>query len=246
MAPPPFKVVIPARLASSRLPDKPLLDIAGKPMIIHVLEKARASGAMDVWVATDEQKIISVVEQNGYQAGLTDNTHVSGTDRIAELVSKQGWGDDDIIVNVQGDEPTMAPELITQVAAYLAEHTDIAMASAAHPIQDQTLWVNPNIVKVVLNSRAHALYFSRAPIPFVRDSQRQIEHAYRHIGIYAYRVGFLKTFTRLERAPLESIECLEQLRALWHGHTIGIVVTNLEPFGVDTKEDLEAVRALLT
>lgn len=245
MAPAPFKVVIPARLASSRLPDKPLLDIAGRPMIIHVLEKAHASGATEVWVATDEQKIISVVEQYACQAALTLNTHVSGTDRIAELVTNLGWGDDEIVVNVQGDEPTMDPKLIAQVAAYLADHPDVSMASAAHVLQDEALWLNPNIVKVVTNAHNHALYFSRAPIPFVRDVRNKMEQAYRHIGIYAYRVGFLKKFTLLEKAPLESIESLEQLRALWHGYTIGMVITALEPVGVDTQADLEAVRALL-
>ena len=245
MAPQPFKVIIPARLASSRLPDKPLLDIAGKPMIIHVLEKAHASGATEVWVATDAQKIISVVEQHGYQAALTATTHLSGTDRIAELVTNLGWGDDEIVVNVQGDEPTMEPKLIAQVAAYLADHSGVSMASAAHALQDDALSLNPNIVKVVLNARGCALYFSRAPIPFVRDGQTNMEQAYRHIGIYAYRVGFLKMFTRLEKAPLEGIECLEQLRALWHGYTIGMVITALEPVGVDTQADLDAVRALL-
>lgn len=245
MVPLPFKVVIPARLASSRLPDKPLLDIAGKPMIIHVLEQAHASGAADVWVATDAQKIISVVEQYGYKAALSANTHVSGTDRIAELVTSLGWRDNEIVVNVQGDEPTMDPKLIAQVAAYLADHPDVSMASAAHALRDDVLWFNPNIVKVVLNAQAHALYFSRAPIPFVRDARNKMEQAYRHIGIYAYRVGFLKKFTHLEKAPLENIECLEQLRALWHSHAIGMVITALEPVGVDTQADLDAVRALL-
>ncbi len=242
---PSFNVVVPARLASTRLPDKPLLDIAGKPMIIHVLEKAHASGAKEVWVATDAQKIISVVEQYGYRAALTLHTHVSGTDRIAELVTSLGWGDNEIVVNVQGDEPTMDPKLIAQVAAYLTDHPDISMASAAHVLRDEALWLNPNIVKVVLNTHYHALYFSRAPIPFVRDARNKMQQVYRHIGIYAYRVGFLKKFTLLEKAPLENIECLEQLRALWHGHTIGMVITPLQPVGVDTQTDLDAVRALL-
>lgn len=245
MAPPPFKVVIPARLASTRLPDKPLLDIVGRPMIIHVLEKAHASGATEVWVATDADKIVSVVEQNGYLAALTANTHVSGTDRIAELVTNRGWGDDVIVVNVQGDEPTMDPALIAQVAAYLANHPEISMASAAHVLLHEALWLNPNIVKVVLNIHQHALYFSRAAIPFARDARNKMEQAYRHIGIYAYRVGFLKKFTLLEKSPLENIEGLEQLRALWHAHTIGMVITALQPLGVDTQADLEAVRTLL-
>lgn len=237
-----FKVVIPARYAATRLPGKPLLDIGGKPMVIRVVEQARASGASAVWVATDDKNIFSTVEQYGFHVALTASSHLSGTDRIAELVEAQGWADDEIIINVQGDEPLMPPQLISQTAAYLSQHADIAMATAAHPLSDKADWLNPNIVKVVLDHANRALYFSRAPIPYLRDSSAAPK-AYRHVGIYAYRAGYLKKFAALPKSPIEALEALEQLRALWYGHAIGVLVSAHRSVGVDTQEDLQVVRS---
>lgn len=247
-----FIVVIPARLNSARLPGKPLLDIAGKPMVVHVAEKAAASGAQSVWVATDHQQVADAVKHHGFNACLTRTEHASGTERIAEVARQKGFADDMLIVNVQGDEPLIAPQLIREVAQHLDDHTEAQVATACHPIHQREELFNPNVVKVVLDSEGHALYFSRAPIPHARDAFAQNVcpeklPAYRHIGIYAYRAGFLKTYARLDPSPLEQFEALEQLRVLWHGYRIGVVITRHAPgAGVDTPEDLQRVRELLT
>ena len=245
-----FLVVIPARHASSRLHAKPLADIAGKPMVVRVAERARASGARAVWVATDHQSIYDAVRLHGHQAMLTRADHASGTDRIAEAAQQLGLGDEDIVVNVQGDEPLIEPELIGEVAQALAADREASIATACHPITDPEPLLNPNVVKVVLDRTGHALYFSRAPIPYPRDSFALNQGAlpaglpsYRHIGIYAYRMRYLQLYSRLEPAALERFEALEQLRALWHGHRIAVAVTAHAPqAGVDTADDLERVR----
>jgi 3-deoxy-manno-octulosonate cytidylyltransferase (CMP-KDO synthetase) len=240
-----FKVVIPARYASTRLPGKPLLDIAGKPMIVRVAEQARKSQADEVVVATDFEKIKSAMDQLGVHAVMTRIDHQSGTDRIAEVVAQLGWGDEAIVVNVQGDEPLIDPQLINEVALTLAHNHQAVMATACHLVQDEATFLNPNIVKVVLDSNGNALYFSRAPIPYPRDeANKTMLKAHRHIGIYAYRVGFLKQVSQLPVCPLESIESLEQLRVLYHGYKIAVTITDNAPAsGVDTQEDLDAVRA---
>jgi 3-deoxy-manno-octulosonate cytidylyltransferase (CMP-KDO synthetase) len=241
-----FKVVIPARYASSRLPGKPLLDIAGKPMVVRVAEQALKSGASEIVVATDFEKILKACEAHNFKAVMTRIDHASGTDRIAEVVMKLGWGDDDIVVNVQGDEPLIDPELINEVALTLAHSRDAVMATACHAIHDEASMINPNLVKVVMDANGNALYFSRAPIPYPRDeAHKQAIQAYRHIGIYAYRVGFLKEYATLAPSELEQIESLEQLRVLYHGYKIGVAITDKAPAsGVDTQEDLDAVRKL--
>jgi 3-deoxy-manno-octulosonate cytidylyltransferase (CMP-KDO synthetase) len=252
-----FHVVIPARYASSRLPAKPLADIAGKPMVVHVAERARASGAAAVWVATDHQDILKAVVAHGCEALMTRADHASGTDRLAEVAERLGLADDEIVVNVQGDEPLVPPELIGELAHTLAQRTAASIATACHAIADPAEAFNPNVVKVVVDHSGHALYFSRAPIPFARDAWAA--HlgrsaptllpdglpCYRHIGIYAYRAGFLRAYARLAPAPIERFEALEQLRALWHGHRIAVaIVRSAPPAGVDTPEDLERVRRL--
>ncbi len=241
-----FKVVIPARYASSRLPGKPLLDIAGKPMIIRVGEQAQKSGASEIVVATDFEKILKTCEAHNFKAVMTRIDHASGTDRIAEVAEKLGWNDDEIVVNVQGDEPLIEPQLIREVAEHLANSQDAVIATACHPIHDEASLLNPNVVKVVMDVNGNALYFSRAPIPYPRDeAHKQNIKAYRHIGIYAYRVGFLKKYASLSPAPLEKIESLEQLRVLHHGFKIGVAITQNAPAsGVDTQEDLDAVRKI--
>ena len=241
-----FKVVIPARYASLRLPGKPLLDIAGKPMVVRVAEQALKSGATEVVIATDFNKIMQVASEHNINAVMTRIDHASGTDRIAEVALKLAWSDDEIVVNVQGDEPLIAPSLIKQVAAHLADNKDAVMATACHAIHDETSMMNTNIVKVVLDARGYALYFSRAPIPYPRDEAFKTNiQAYRHIGIYAYRVGFLKQYATLASSELEKIESLEQLRVLYHGYKIGVTVTKNAPAsGVDTQEDLDFVRSV--
>jgi 3-deoxy-manno-octulosonate cytidylyltransferase (CMP-KDO synthetase) len=248
----PFKVVIPARYASTRLPGKPLADIAGKPMVVRVVELALKSGAQEVWVATDHAQVAEVVQACGYNALLTSPDHVSGTDRIAEVAQKLNWADEEIIVNVQGDEPLLDPQLIVDVAQSLASHGSADIATACHPIHDMASMFNQNIVKVVLDRMGYAMYFSRAPIPYGRDAFQNMPTrlppempVYRHIGLYAYRAAFLKTYQQLAPAAVEQCEALEQLRALWHGHKIAVKVTDLAPAaGVDTAEDLAKVRAL--
>lgn len=245
-----FTVLIPARLASTRLPDKPLADIAGKPMIVRVAEVAARAGASQVVVAADSPAIVGPVERAGFRAVLTAPDHLSGTDRLAEAASILGLADEEIVVNLQGDEPMMPADVCRMVAIALANDSDLQMSTAAHPIESAEDLANPNVVKVVCTARARAMYFSRAPIPFHRDgtggwpSGPAVAAQMRHIGIYAYRVGFLKTFPGLEPAPVELAESLEQLRALWHGAQIGVVsLTDAPPAGVDTPADLERVRA---
>ena len=247
-----FLVVIPARYASSRLPGKPLADIASKPMVVQVAEIARASGAKAVWVATDHEDVLQAVRLHGHQAMMTRTDHPTGTDRIAEVARALNLGDNEIVVNVQGDEPLIEPGLIREVAQTLAGHGDASIATACHPITDRESLFNPNVVKVVLDHSGCASYFSRAPIPFARDAFATTERilpaglpCYRHIGIYAYRAGFLRTYSKLEPAPHERFEALEQLRALWHGYRIAVTVTEHAPAaGVDTPADLELVRRL--
>jgi 3-deoxy-manno-octulosonate cytidylyltransferase (CMP-KDO synthetase) len=250
-----FKVVIPARHASTRLPGKPLLDIAGKPMVVRVAEQALASGADEVVVATDHEAIMEAVEQHGYRAVMTRADHASGTDRIAEVAGLHGWSDGDIVVNVQGDEPLIDPELIREVAQNLAEHPEAAIATACHPIHDREAMFNPNVVKVVIDEAGYALYFSRAPIPYARDAfadgvrsgaMAADMKVLRHIGIYAYKVDFLRAYAGLAVSPIEQLESLEQLRALWHGYRISVAETLHAPAaGVDTQEDLLRVRAFV-
>ena len=239
-----FKVVIPARYASTRLPGKPLLDIAGKPMVVRVAEQAEKSGASEIVIATDFEPIISVAKTYNFKAMMTRVEHTSGTDRIAEVATQLGWHDDEIVVNVQGDEPLIDPDLIKQVAEHLAVSQGAVMATACHPITDEASLLNANIVKVVMDKNGNALYFSRAPIPYPRDALYKANiQAYRHIGIYAYRVGFLKKYTQLAATEFEKIESLEQLRALYYCYKIGVFITpNAPAGGVDTQEDLNFVR----
>jgi len=246
-----FHVVIPARFASTRLPGKALLPIAGKPMVVRVAEQSAHSGAQQIWIATDHQSIVAAVHEYGFKACLTHVHHTSGTDRIAEVVEQLGWPDDTIVVNVQGDEPLMPPALISAVAQHLHDHPECAIATACHSIHNEEAMRNPNVVKVVLDNQSNALYFSRAPIPYPRDAftlgaalPENITVS-RHIGIYAYRAGFLRAFRKLAPAAIEQIEALEQLRALWHGYKIGVTVsTEAPPSGVDTEQDLHAARKL--
>lgn len=241
----PFVVLIPARLQSSRLPNKPLADLGGKAMVVRVAEQARLSGAARVVVATDSETIMEVCAQAHVEAVLTRADHDNGTDRLAEAASLLNLPPETVVVNVQGDEPMIDPQLIQHVAAYLHENP-VPAATAAHHVSAAADFLNPNVVKVVLNKHSEAIYFSRAPIPYPRDDmddiqqgQGQLPPVFRHIGIYGYRTEFLNTYTQLQASPLESIEKLEQLRILWHGHRIGVVVTDSIPMaGVDTPEDL--------
>ncbi|MDI1267684.1 MAG: 3-deoxy-manno-octulosonate cytidylyltransferase [Polaromonas sp.] len=248
-----FTVLIPARLASTRLPDKPLADIAGIPMVVRVAQRALLSGASRVVVATDSPRIAESCAAFQVSTVLTHADHPSGSDRLAEACNLLRLGDDEVVVNVQGDEPLIDPALIDAVAGLLADRPDCAMSTAAHAINSITDLNNPNVVKVVLDARNTALYFSRAPIPVARDAGgqawwgagSQLPPPLRHVGIYGYRVGFLRQFPALPQAPLEQLEQLEQLRALWHGHRIAVHVTAQAPGpGVDTPEDLERVRRL--
>lgn len=241
-----FKVVIPARYASARLPGKPLLDIAGKPMVVRVAQQAEKSGASEVVIATDFEKIMQVAVAHNIKAVMTRVTHISGTDRIAEVAQQFNWADDEIVVNVQGDEPLIDPKLIQEVAKHLANSQDAVMATACHAIHDEAALLNPNVVKVVMDANGNALYFSRSPIPYPRDEvYKNNIQAHRHIGIYAYRVGFLKRYAQLAVTELEKIENLEQLRVLHHGYKIGVTVTaNAPESGVDTQADLDYVRSL--
>jgi len=249
---PGFTVLIPARLASSRLPDKPLADIAGLPMVVRVAQAAAASSAARVVVAADSARIVSACQSHGIAALLTRSDHPSGSDRLAEACVQLGLDGDDLVVNVQGDEPLIAPAMIDACAALLRERPDCVMATVAHAIDDVTEFTNPNVVKVVLDAAGRALYFSRAPIGWWRDGFAQGIHelpaspaALRHVGLYAYRAGFLRRFPALPVAPLETLESLEQLRVLWHGERIAVHVSAGRPGpGVDTPEDLARVRAL--
>jgi 3-deoxy-manno-octulosonate cytidylyltransferase (CMP-KDO synthetase) len=250
-----FTVLIPARLASSRLPNKPLADIGGVPMVVRVAQRALQSSARRIVVAADSAEIIDTCTAFGIQAVLTRVDHPSGSDRLAQACSLLGLADDDIVVNVQGDEPLIDPALIDAVACLLNERTDCVMSTAAHSIDELADLLNPNVVKVVLDARQTALYFSRAPIPAARDFSGKawwkdgslLPKPLRHVGIYAYRAGFLRQFPELPQAPLEELESLEQLRVLWHGYRIAVHVTDHAPGpGVDTPEDLERVRRLMT
>lgn len=249
---PAFKVVIPARLGSTRLPRKVLADIHGKPLLRYVWEAAVRSGAGQVVIATDDDSVLRVAKAFGADARLTAATHPSGTDRVNEVARTLGWPAGTLIVNLQGDEPLMPPALIRQVAALLADDPAADLATLCHPIHSLEDWLDPNLVKVVSDRRGYALYFSRAPIPWRRDgATREAPRlpealAFRHIGLYAYRVERLAELSALPPAPLEQTEALEQLRALTHGLRIRLGVTDAPPArGVDTAEDLAAVSALL-
>lgn len=246
-----FTVVIPARYDSTRLPGKPLLDIDGKPMIQHVYERAVQSGAAEVVVATDDERIKSVVEGFGGIAMMTSAEHRSGTERLAEVVEQLALADDEVVVNVQGDEPQIPPQIIRQVAENLASQRNAPMATLAVSMEDVDEVFNPNAVKVVLDANGYALYFSRAPIPYNRTAFTQTQRAdetlpegyLRHIGIYAYRAGFVHRYAEWDSSPLEALESLEQLRVLWHGERIHVAQAILAPpAGVDTAEDLERAR----
>ena len=245
-----FVVVIPARFASARLPGKPLADIAGKPMVVHVADRARESGAQEVIVATDDRRIQEAVAKHGHDAMMTRPDHTSGTDRIAEIATARGWPDDLIVVNVQGDEPRIPPQLVRLVAEQLVNHRDAAMATACHRVHSAAEMFDPNAVKVILDKQGYAAYFSRAPIPYARDAFKADTSrlpdglpVYRHLGLYAYRCRFLKIYSTLLPAAIEQFESLEQLRALWHGYRISVAVTDQAPDpGVDTPEDLQKMR----
>ncbi len=259
-----FTVLIPARLASTRLPNKPLAEIAGVPMIVRVAQRVSGAGlgpgtAMRVVVAADDASIIDVCTQHGVQAVLTRTDHASGSDRLAQACDLLGLDDSHIVVNVQGDEPLIDPDLVGAVAGLLERHGNASMSTAAHVLASAEEYRNPNIVKVVCDANGFALYFSRSPIPMARDhgdagawwldagkDSLLLQAApMRHIGIYGYRAGFLRLFPRLAPAPLERAEALEQLRALWHGHRIAVHVTDRDPGpGIDTPQDLERVRRI--
>lgn len=248
-----FTVIIPARYASSRLPRKPLADIAGKPMIQHVWEKAQQAGANRVIIATDHEEIEQVAKTFGAEVCMTSTEHNSGTERLAEVIQKMAITDDEIIVNVQGDEPLIPPVIIQQVAQNLAEN-QVNMATLAVKLETKEELFNPNCVKVVTDQKGIALYFSRAAIPFARDYFADCNDAFvasqpylRHIGIYAYRAKFVNQYIRWQPTVLEKLESLEQLRALWYGEKIHVELAKEAPqVGVDTLEDLERVRAILT
>lgn len=243
-----FVVIIPARYASTRLPGKPLVDINGKPMVVHVLERARESGAERIIVATDNEEVMAAVQAVGGEVCMTRADHQSGTERLAEVVEKCGFSDETVIVNVQGDEPMIPPAIIRQVADNLAARRDVGMATLAVPIESAEEAFNPNAVKVVMDAQGYALYFSRATIPWDRDrfaaSHETIGDSFlRHIGIYGYRAGFIRRYVSWQTSPLEQIEMLEQLRVLWYGEKIHVDVASVVPgTGVDTPEDLERVR----
>ncbi len=248
-----FTVIIPARYASTRLPRKPLLDIVGKPMIQHVWEKAQQAGASRVIVATDHPEIEQVVKNFGGEVCLTSDKHNSGTERLAEVIEKMAIADDEIIVNVQGDEPLIPPVIVSQVAENLDKH-QVNMATLAVKLSTREELFNPNVVKTLTDKNGMALYFSRATIPFGRDHFPNCDDAFvqqqnylRHIGIYAYKAGFIKQYVAWEPTALEQLESLEQLRALWHGEKIHLELAKEAPqVGVDTAEDLERVRQILS
>ena len=249
MNPTSFTVLVPARLASTRLPGKPLLDIGGLPMVVRVARQGQRSGAGQVVVATDATEVAAACEAHGVQHVMTRANHASGSDRLAEACERLGLDGDHVVVNVQGDEPLIEPDLIDRCAGLLAEHPDCPMGTVAHPIDETADWLNPNVVKVVLDAAGRALYFTRAAVPFHRDGapgQMPSDPApLRHLGLYAYRAGFLRRFPSLPQAPMERTEALEQLRVLWHGERIAVHVTHTAPgTGVDTPEDLARVRAL--
>ncbi len=246
-----FKIVIPARYGAARLPGKPLLELAGKPMIAHVCEQARKAGAEEVVVATEDERIQAAAQTAGVRAMLTDPSHRSGTERICELAKRLGWQAEEIVVNWQGDEPLLDPELVRRLAGFLAEHPEVSMATLAAPAAAAEVF-NPNVVKVVLDQAGYALYFSRAPIPWVREAfaktppQIPSGSHWRHIGVYAYRVGLLKQYLGWPVAPLEQLESLEQLRVLWRGERILVMTVAEAPEGgVDVPEDVPRVERRL-
>ncbi len=247
-----FTVLIPARLASTRLPRKPLADIVGLPMVVHTARRAQASQARAVVVAADHDDIVAACVAHGIQVVLTRGDHATGSDRLAQACELLGLDGRDAVVNVQGDEPLIEPALIDACAELLVQHPDCVMGTAAHAIAEQSDLSNPNVVKVVCNARGHALYFSRAPIPWWRDAptspaaaSQAPPAALRHVGIYAYQAGFLRRFATLPQSPLETVESLEQLRVLWHGERIAVHVSPVAPgIGVDTLQDLEQLRML--
>jgi len=243
-----FTVLIPARLASTRLPGKPLADIAGLPMVVRVAQRAAGSGARRVVVAADDPSIVAACEGHGVAALLTRQDHASGSDRLAEACMLLGLDGGDRVVNVQGDEPLIDPALVRRCAELLDERADCVMSTAAHTIDNEADYANPNVVKVVLDAAGRALYFTRASVPFWRDGPRGAVPApppLRHMGLYGYRAGFLRLYPTLPAAPIEQLEQLEQLRVLWHGERIAVHVSDHAPgAGVDTPADLERVRAL--
>lgn len=247
-----FTVLIPARMASTRLPDKPLADLEGLPMVVRVAQRALLSRAQRAVVAADDVRIVQACQAHGIEAVLTRTDHPSGSDRLAETCELLGLDGDDIVVNVQGDEPLLDPQMIESVAQLLTERPDCSMSTVAHALDNLAEFTNPNVVKVVLDRKNTALYFSRAPIAWWRDgfaqAKPELPHPapLRHVGLYGYRAGFLRQFPLLEVAPLERTESLEQLRAMWHGHRIAVHISDHAPGpGVDTPEDLERVRAWL-
>jgi 3-deoxy-manno-octulosonate cytidylyltransferase (CMP-KDO synthetase) len=242
---------VPARLASTRLPGKPLLDIAGLPMVVRVARQAQRSSAAQVVVATDAPEVAAACTAHGVPHVMTRADHASGSDRLAEACEHLGLDGGHIVVNVQGDEPLIEPGLIDRCASLLSQHPDCPVGTVAHPIEEAADWLNPNVVKVVLDAAGRALYFTRASIPFFRDGspgQLPADPApLRHLGLYAYRAGFLRRFPTLPQAPIERTEALEQLRVLWHGERIAVHITDMAPgTGVDTPEDLVRVRALFS
>jgi len=246
----PFHVLIPARYGSTRLPAKPLLQIAGKPMLQHVVEAAGRSAALSVTVATDDPRIVDAVNEFGGTAIITSQTHQSGSDRIAEACARIGFDDHDLIVNVQGDEPQMPPQVIDQVAGLMADHPLASMATLCTPIDHPQQMLNPAVVKVVMKASGEAMYFSRAPIPWKRagGSSTLVDDAYksamRHLGIYACSSGYIQNFASRQQAPIEQLEQLEQLRALWYGDIIACAqACSVPPAGIDDSHDLERVRA---
>ena len=248
-----FTVLIPARMSSTRLPEKPLADLGGKPMVVRVAERVAGIGARQVVVAADDARILAACEAHGVKALMTRADHPSGSDRLAEACVALGLDGDDIVVNVQGDEPLIDPALVRNCADLLARRPECAVATAAHAIEDEADFRNPNVVKVVCDAQGRALYFSRAPIPWWRDGSQAGQAAlppvpaWRHIGLYAYRAATLRRFPTLSPAPLEQTESLEQLRILWHGDRIAVFEAAQAPAaGVDTPEDLARVRRVFT
>ena len=248
-----FRVIVPARLRSSRLPGKMLADVGGKPLVAWAAQRGVEAGADEVIVATDAEEIATAVAAHGVRVCTTSPAHETGTDRLAEAVMLLGLEPEEIVVNVQGDEPLIDPQLIRKVASELALRPKASIATAVHPLASAAQFFDPNVVKVVVDTEGYAQYFSRAPIPFARDAFAKSRDtlpegfpAFRHIGLYAYRVGFLRQYASLSPTPAERFEALEQLRALGHGHRIAIAFWNapMEP-GVDTAEDLERVRRRL-
>lgn len=248
-----YKIVIPARFSSSRLPGKPLIKLAGKPMIQHVYERALDTGVQDIVVATDDSRIEAVAKEFGAEVVMTSPNHENGTERIAEVARLKGWSDDSVIVNLQGDEPLIPQSLIELTAKGLIDHPEAGMSSICTAITEDTEVFNPNVVKVVLDNNNFALYFSRASIPWDRDAYSSSLNkmttkipVYRHIGMYGYRVSFLNQYTKMEPCALENTESLEQLRALWYGVKIHMSVIERAPgHGVDTLEDVKRVEQRL-